>query len=547
MKRTSLFLALAFSLALPTFAQQAPAGWTAKTKANGAKTFTPLDLRKGETYSVTLYNPMALNGKTPEAWLRAFAGTVGNASGQLVAPLQILKTDGDVTSFKGAYRGPNGSQLGVVFFAVSPGNGQISVERLLFSGAGELVIRFQNETQEIMKAFTDGTKREAGVEPVVVPEAIFDSMKRGGAFVPGIYVGKRVSSGGSTSELSIDLYANGEYRILHTENGKILAGYKVAVGEYDYEARSGKINIGSSRDLTNRVSVFGNRYCFFGRDAAGKPWIYAEDEGTITTLFYIGPPTKRLSPRAESVREAAIEAEKNRYKWVVKPGKGVQSAQIEAVWWNQTVHSDGLNNSVSSETYLLLRDGTVRDGLPVALDEMDILKSRQKEPDRWGKWRRKGRGYEVSWHGGAWEPLKGFPAVPGGAGTRFNARYEGSRSSYHGTGSSFSFWGVTFGITGRFSKDSSSNSSSTIGVGEGSVVVQSGHNNGQSYGGALGGGVAVGSIQKNNANGDREGTYAINGYTLTLRYDNGKVERQPFFFNGKDRAQVWFEGDLLRK
>ena len=45
--------------------------------------------------------------------------------------------------------------------------------------------------------------------------------------------------------------------------------------------------------------------------------------------------------------------------------------------------------------------------------------------------------------------------------------------------------------------------------------------------------------------GDRSGTYTISGYAMTLRYDNGQVERTPFFFVDAAHHELSFEGAQL--
>jgi hypothetical protein len=55
-----------------------------------------------------------------------------------------------------------------------------------------------------------------------------------------------------------------------------------------------------------------------------------------------------------------------------------------------------------------------------------------------------------------------------------------------------------------------------------------------------------GSIAKRADTGDRAGTYLISGYTLELRYENGKVRRLPFFLSAANNPDIWFEGALLR-
>ena len=46
--------------------------------------------------------------------------------------------------------------------------------------------------------------------------------------------------------------------------------------------------------------------------------------------------------------------------------------------------------------------------------------------------------------------------------------------------------------------------------------------------------------------GDRTGTYELDGYTLTLRYDNGRVVRHAFAVDaGAKGTSIWFEGSLM--
>jgi len=45
---------------------------------------------------------------------------------------------------------------------------------------------------------------------------------------------------------------------------------------------------------------------------------------------------------------------------------------------------------------------------------------------------------------------------------------------------------------------------------------------------------------------DRSGTYRLDGYTLELRYDGGRVERLSFCATG-DRNHIFFDGEELRR
>lgn len=163
MKHASLFLAfLVVCIAAPALAQTpiaAPAGWTTQTRASGATVFTPPDLATGEVYSVAVYEAAALEGKTLEEWLRAFAGSVGTTPGQLAAPLQIKVTSKRIVSGIGAYVGPGGKSLGVTFVGVSlDGDAKVHVSRTLFSQEG-LLGRYQEENAALNEALLERAKR----------------------------------------------------------------------------------------------------------------------------------------------------------------------------------------------------------------------------------------------------------------------------------------------------------------------------------------------------------------------------------------------------
>ena len=260
-----------------------------------------------------------------------------------------------------------------------------------------------------------------------------------------------------------------------------------------------------------------------------------------TVLVYAGQPTKRPSPATVRAREI----EDARFKFVTAPGKGVPDAQIAAVVNDYVVNFDGMSSNITNEVYLLLKDGTIYNQLPVPPDQFDAANSRQKEPARWGKWRAKAQGYEVSWNGKPYETLPGDKVIPAPAGTKLSGRFGAVRSSSWGFGGSYSYWGASFTPDGRFSKDSRGGSpTNTAGI-EGVPTVTTGYDENGSAVVGQAGGVGISSIKKRNPNGDREGDYAVSGYTMTLRFDNGTVARIPFFFRRADRKAILFEGDIL--
>lgn len=527
----------------------APAGWTVQTRASGAKIYTPPDLKSGESYSVTIYESAPLSGKTLEEFVRASGGKVGKGAGQLVAPLQIHTTQGRVVTGSGVYNGPGGRQLGVMIIGVSlDGGGNIHLERTLFSGQG-VFERYKGAGTQLMSALAARAKAEAGRNIEVTPSIVSRKFKTiGGPIVPGVYAGNQFKGQELFNRFRIYLYANGEYRMCDQNDEDIKERYfDEHVGKIGYNRNSGALSVDWSWGLGFHSD---GDFCYYGLDQNGKPAIYAEENTGFSTkrtaLAWVAPPTKRLAKSQVEAAQAAANAEKERFKWVTKPGQGVQSAQIAAVVCNSVFSGGGMNTDV----YLLLKDGSIYADLPVPPDELDTQKSKQKEPDKWGKWRKGVKGdYLVSWNGAKYETLPGFATSPAPSQTKLQGRW-GTGTSSTGFVSSFALWGVSFDRKGRFVKDRRGGSSS-IGLPDmdGYVpMTSSGYDDNGSYAGASGAGYAVSSSTKRkNPNGAREGDYSLSGYVLTLRYDNGKVARLPFFFFDKNQKTLYFEGSTMSK
>lgn len=562
MKRISLLAALfAVSLAIPTWAQvsiDAPTGWKTQPRKNGATTYTPSDLAAGEIFSVTIYDSAPLGDQSPEQYLRKFAGPVG--AGKLSQPLKIQTREHIVTG-TGAYAGPNGKGLGAMFFGVSVDEGaSIHMARVLFSvGQDNLLDRYAQNRGALFQAMIARAQKEESENRA--PRAVKERMKPGGALMPGVYVGNQLRDGQLKYRLRIYIYQNGEYRICD-HNDKDLGDRYRATGEVAANER-GQITFTPSFDLYNSAFDDGRLFCYFGRNAAGKSVIYAEhnfgNNLVETSLVWSGPPTKRLSPRAEDARLAKIEAEKNRYKFVTAPGKGVKNAQIAAVvhHYQETARDSGLGVNIVDEAFLLLKDGTIHQGLPCPPDQLDVAKSRHNEPEKWGRWTQKAGKYQVAWRGKSFVKLPGVKVLPGAAQARLVGYYSAERAEATYTTHSIATWGVTFDKAGRFSKTRSGSSGditmSSMGAGP---AISSAYDDEGSATGTIGG--TLGNIPGNpstdvsiinrrkNPKADREGTYSINGYTLTLRFDNGQIARMPFFTDAA-RKTVWFEDSALAR
>ena len=340
----------------------------------------------------------------------------------------------------------------------------------------------------------------------------------------------------------LSFYENGEYRKVE--------GKSEDTDDYTYDPSTGAMNI------SVQLNLYNSRYdeadfCRYYIAPDGRPFIYAEDEYGVGTFRitgrYVGP-NDRPSPEAEKVARAAAKAEEDRFKWITAPGRGLQPSQIAGVLYRmEQVYTVG-GLQLREHTYLLLRDGSAYENLRCPPDQLDVLMSRKREPLSWGRWRGAGGKYELQFpkadgSSGAWSvPPLTTMARPGGKGEKLQGRYEhGSSFQIMGGAGSVSYKGITFKVDGRFETDFHSITGGSVGFGADQItagVVANDEGASSSVGGPNFGG---GSTTKSNRpKSERTGRYEIDGYALLLTFDNGKVERLPFFFTRADRSSLWF-------
>jgi hypothetical protein len=117
------------------------------------------------------------------------------------------------------------------------------------------------------------------------------------------------------------------------------------------------------------------------------------------------------------------------------------------------------------------------------------------------------------------------------------------------TGMSFYNSGITFTPDGRFEKFSNgSSTNSTMAQTINDTFISTSYDDEGTSVSASTPGVVVAQNSKNGKRGsDRRGTYSFDGYVVTLRYDNGKVQRLPFFFQTNSRSLFYFDDDSMSK
>jgi hypothetical protein len=227
----------------------------------------------------------------------------------------------------------------------------------------------------------------------------------------------------------------------------------------------------------------------------------------------------------------------------VKPGGGVRASDIEAVVHDGEGVYEVDGYRFKEWVWLLLKDGTAYRGLTAPPEHFDPGASRRSEPGKWSQWRKQGARYSAldpktrQWRLIENPPVRPLPhdgrlnrkliyrdAYGSGAfgATVFtkefrffpNGRFERVSGSLSGTG--------TVQASGGYSGSSASTQDKTGRHGAASGTLNTGPGEPT---------VTTGSTSKSRAGaGDMTGTYTINGLTLELRCDSGRVERLLVFY-----------------
>lgn len=531
-------------------------GWETQTLSNGVTQLTPTGLAEGEVFTVTIFPRQPLNSKPIEEWIFGAVEADNSKPGKVVGTPKVQSSSGNIAVGTVAFQAADGKPLAGIYQAVSVDKETGRLIRIVSSPSGDLIKRYMDSIKKVSSAVIEADKKAAvadgrGLDMEKLPPTP-SGMRPGGALKPGIYAGNQLYGKDVLDRKRLYLYGNGEYRMFNKEGKQTNSSVRL---DYRYDARSGKLDMSNGIQdmmMNNRYEP-SDDYCLYGIDAQGKPFVYAfSDRGvstSVTTLRYVGP-VDLPSPTEEKEAKERIEAEAKRYKWVTSPGQGLKPTQIKGILLNQELTS-GTETKLLYDVYMVLNDGTIYNGFPVAPDEFDASLSRRHEPEKWGHWKKVGNGFAAAWPDAPtrYKAIKGDLMKPGAKGMKLTGRYGSAESSNNFTFSSYRIWGVTFTPDGHFKKDVRGGSgSATVPIeGSGMPFISSQYDDEGSATSASGENFVVASSKKNKSDGSRAGTYTIDGYTMVLHYGNGKTVRQPFFVDPGGDPGVWFEGAKLSK
>ncbi len=535
----------------------APKGWTCQRLTGGAFLYTSPQSGAGDdavSWKVAPRRP--LGGQTIEAWMQAAIAADPAPPGKPATAPQVKAASDNFVSGSRLYTRADGKPVIAIYTGFSPDKETIRLVRITAINAAALT-REKDALGALARALSQADKNAAvdagrGLDIEKLPPTP-PGMTPGGPLKEGVYTGNQLYGAELRDRFRLYLYKDGEYRLFN--ESKELSG--ISARTFTYNPRSGKLNLayGSIQNMSNNSYEPDQDYCLYGRNAEGKPYVYAYSNrgfsDAITRLVYAGP-LDRPSMRDEENAKAAAIAEAKRYKWVVPAGQGLKDAQIAGILLNQELNQfyngSGLSASMTYDLYLLLSDGTIYNGLPVPPDELDVSLSRRREPEKWGRWRKEKGRYLAAWPDAPnqFRILKGEIGLPAAGRTKLAGRYGSGESSGTILGGSYRLWGATFTPEGQFVKDEHGGYGSSITAqNSGMANINSAYDEAGSFTAATGENFVVSSEHKKKPDGSRAGTYSLNGYTLSLHYANGKTVRLPFFFGDAKRKSVWFEGAML--
>jgi hypothetical protein len=536
-------------------AQTVPSGWRLRPSPDappGVQTYEATAMPAGEFITVQRSATQLLEGRAVQQWLGAAVTAAAAPGGTWATPLKVEPQTANLATASREFVGDGGRRGAVIWVGITADRqaGRLlqltaSSQSALTGVQGQAARRLMTDlaSQEIADARRE--QRGTSVEPA--PPSV-DGIRAGGPIQPGRYVGNLVNNSGEViRSYDLTVFDNGEYAFARGESGSD------STGRYRYSPATGRLDITGT--LRNNTYHPDEDFCLFGRDAAGAPLIYAEDYygvGTFRARLRRVSEAVRQPPTIVAAQRDSARAEARRYKYVTAPGAGLRAAQIEAVFyeWRQVYEIGGLQ--MKESVLLLLTDGTVRNGMPVPPEDLDVALSRRMEPEVWGRWQRQGQSYVFAFGGGSarFATKPGYTVVALPAGMTLSGRYEGA-SSYQipGGAGAWAKFGITFQPGARFERFRQGGAGMTSGSGDATITSATVYDDNGSAGGVSSATFAGGGTSRTPDTGDRRGTYRVSGHTIVLTYENGRVERLPFVVQlDRTRQQVdgvWMLGSLL--
>jgi hypothetical protein len=267
-------------------------------------------------------------------------------------------------------------------------------------------------------------------------------------------------------------------------------------------------------------------------------------QACIETQMALTPPVVAASQAVAAVPAPAVNT-------MAAKGTGLGVKQLEAILfsWEQVFEVTGLQ--LHENAYLLLKDGSYRNAVPQeSLDDFDLSADKTNNAKRWGTWRKEGVKYQLAERGAAHfhTPDHQTVQLPARPGETLNGSWSAGSGGTVGAVGYWSTTSVSLGSDGRFTRSSSGGAGGSSSPGADYNVTTLTVHNDEGSAAAVGSTVFGGGGSSKNGKtiANRSGSYRLDGFTMELHYDDGRVVRQLFFTNN-DRSFIWFAGSQLMK
>ncbi|MBC8140402.1 MAG: hypothetical protein H7Y38_03060 [Armatimonadetes bacterium] len=194
------------------------------------------------------------------------------------------------------------------------------------------------------------------------------------------------------------------------------------------------------------------------------------------------------------------------------PGRGVKASQVFGIY-SKTVGRTGAGGMLIMQPVpmVMLNDGTFFNDFDVPLSDFDVAAARIARPTAWDKWRKRGGVLEEQYGKSPWEKVDWYGPLPA---AKPNEKLNGFYSSLSGGGNTALGGGTMIVVTNDI------------------TFLPDGRFKAGRFVGAMSSEGGAQTTVQNQKNTD--GTYTLSGYTMTLKYNDGRVERKAFAFMDKD-------------
>jgi hypothetical protein len=218
-------------------------------------------------------------------------------------------------------------------------------------------------------------------------------------------------------------------------------------------------------------------------------------------------PTVKTPTATQPTAALALPSAQPPYPYTAAPGAkgaatgGTKPSQISAILYAPLEFS---------EVYVLFKDGSFHENLPVALEDWNIGASRKSDPDSWGKWSKTSSAtdYELRYAADDKVTISGAKVMPAAPGLTLNGAYATETV-----------------VTGN-PAPGSAQSKNVISF-------------------------AGGSFTQTSPSGTLKGRYRLENYTIILTFDDGREARLPFFIippeEGETDELIWLGNEVRVK